>query len=171
MTCTDDHSSSKHCPEHGFDDSVPPPPGHFWHYVPRVSGQTYVAAVPVESFDKEGDPQTCACPATEQLAVPNMNLLREVRALIDARPEEFNQVWFEVKSKRGTTRCVAGWVDYLTLGTVTLSDMHAKEQLGLTDEEAEALFFDTADAAPGPDQRAAVETVFERIAARAGEKL
>jgi hypothetical protein len=103
--------------------------------------------------------------------VPNMELLRQVRAIIDAHPENFDQQLFEGKSKCGTTRCVAGWVDHLTLGTVTHSDEHAQDELGLTDEEAEALFFETADAAPGPDQRAAVEAVFQKIAARAGEKL
>jgi hypothetical protein len=103
--------------------------------------------------------------------VPNMELLRQVRAIIDLHPDEFDQQWFEAKDKCGTTRCVAGWVDHLTLGTVTHSEVHAKEQLGLTHEESEALFFDTANAAPGADQRAAVEAVFQKIAARAGEKL
>jgi hypothetical protein len=103
--------------------------------------------------------------------VPNMELLRQVRAIIDLHPDEFDQQWFEAKYKCGTTRCVAGWVDYLTLGMVTHSDGHAQDELGLTDEEAEALFFETADAAPGADQRAAVEAVFQKIAARAGEKL
>lgn len=103
--------------------------------------------------------------------VPNMKLLRQVRKLIALHPNEFDQRVFEAKRQCGTTRCVAGWVDYLTLGRVTHSDEHAQDELGLTDEEAEALFFDTADAAPGPDQVAAVEAVFQRIAARAGEKL
>jgi hypothetical protein len=103
--------------------------------------------------------------------VPNMELLRQVRAIIDLHPDEFDQQWFEAKYKCGTTRCVAGWVDYLTLGMVTHSDGHAQDELGLTDEEAEALFFETANAAPGADQRAAVEAVFQKIAARAGEKL
>ena len=43
--CTDDHSSRLHCPVHGFDDSVPPPTGYFWHRVRRADGQIYAALV------------------------------------------------------------------------------------------------------------------------------
>lgn len=46
--CTDDHSSGRHCPLHGYDDSVPAPEGFRWHQVVRDNGQIYSALVKLE---------------------------------------------------------------------------------------------------------------------------
>jgi hypothetical protein len=110
---------------------------------------------------------------------PNLPLLRKVLDIIDNDPEHWDQCTFETdwtfgrriapKGKCGTTRCIAGWVDHLTLGKVTHGDVHAQQELGLTNEETFALFYGTAIA---PErQRAAIQKVCERIAARGGERL
>lgn len=119
-----------------------------------------------------------------ELPVPNLPLLRKVLDLIDANPEQWDQDAFEYPAecvradramvaagKCGTTRCVAGWVDFLTLGKVSHDTDNAQRELGLTADETEALFFATADHDHGEPQRRAVQAVCERIAARAGETL
>lgn len=44
--CTDDHSNGEHCPVHGYDDSVPAPPGFKWHRLMLQNGQVYSALIP-----------------------------------------------------------------------------------------------------------------------------
>lgn len=116
---------------------------------------------------------------------PNLPLLRKILDHIDAHPEEHDQETWE--SACGTTRCVAGWALHFD-GQKVRADgsipRRAREVLGLTVSESEALFFDTCtpsafDLAVESDddqtwrsaQRAAVQIVAERIAARAGEVL
>lgn len=52
--CNDDHSSCvpglDHCPEHGYDGSVPPPPGFMFHDVRRADGEHYTALVQVKPW-------------------------------------------------------------------------------------------------------------------------
>jgi hypothetical protein len=114
---------------------------------------------------------------------PDLGLLRKVLDIIDAEPEHWDQRWFEEnwdsivvgflasQGKCGTTRCVAGWVDFLILGKVTQGSEFAQEKLGLLDAEADALFYKTSRYLNAADQRSAVQRVCERIAARAGERL
>lgn len=44
--CTDDHSNRMFCPVHGFDSSVPPPPGFRWVTTRTVLGYTLSLPVP-----------------------------------------------------------------------------------------------------------------------------
>ena len=121
--------------------------------------------------------------------VPNLPLLRKVLDVIDADPAHWDQLWWEASAdqrherngalydarygKCGTTRCVAGWVQWFEQGEVTDDSTSevARTALGLTWAEARALFWETADASAPHEQRVAIQAVAEQIAARAGERL
>jgi hypothetical protein len=112
--------------------------------------------------------------------VPNLPLLRKVLDHIDAHPEEYEQSIFRTRTKCGTAYCIAGHVAVMTGATfanaveVETSEgdridvaKYAQQLLGITSEEAwlsPGLF-------AGDSTRREIQTVAERIAARAGERL
>lgn len=87
----------------------------------------------------------------------NAELLTTISELIDATPEKLDQTSWRC----GTTRCVAGWVVELTAAWVSDNmfnpgyqvvatpnrfyevDDYAQAELGLSDSQAERLFFAT----------------------------
>jgi hypothetical protein len=112
------------------------------------------------------------------LPTPNLPLLRKVLDHIDAHPEEWHQANMgdEDDLKCGTPMCVAGWALAFTgCQSQHWTAWRAASALGLTDDEADDLFFNTL--CPHEfgldlsDTRGAVQLVAERIAARAGERL
>ena len=118
---------------------------------------------------------------------PNLDLLRRVLRHIDDFPETWNQDYCGVRNECGTTHCIAGhalvmagvplkWeepddvegdeilvVVYHTKDGVWWNEA-AQEVLGLTHDEAEALF-------SVGNTREMIEEFATEIAARAGEEL
>ena len=115
---------------------------------------------------------------------PNLPLLRKVLAHIDAHPEEWDQEFCGYRSLCRTYACVAGhalilsgepldWSRGSLRGLRTVLPVRtflprvlddAEQLLGLTPLESRDLF-------RGVNDRADVQRVAERIAARAGEAL
>ncbi len=109
----------------------------------------------------------------EPLPLPNIPLLNKVRDHIGAHPEEWHQgSWRMVIPGCGTAYCFAGFAalfdgaefasdDLSLVGGGWIED-HARQALGLTGDEANALF-------SGGGTLADIDYVLTRIYARAGE--
>lgn len=126
---------------------------------------------------------------------PDLPLLRKTLAAIDADPNQWDQTsWGDFDQDQtgewscGTARCVAGWAATFAPTLVIAQSVHGDSlsvadtgayALGLTSGEAWDLFEGTLTMNAGPDaglasaeqQRANIQTVAERIAARAGGTL
>lgn len=87
----------------------------------------------------------------------NLKLISDVLNNIKENPDHHWQAEWGVKTECGTTHCVAGWAcemsghplawDGLCASDYTVSGLHvpvlAQELMGLTDDEANRLFFET----------------------------
>ena len=83
----------------------------------------------------------------------NVSLMTKVRNQITANPESHDQDYYENDTECGTTRCIAGWTVFFARGTGRTVYAgggsifgEARDLLGLTDYEADTLFYEFGDA-------------------------